>query len=64
MAWKLLSDLLPQLVAEPHLLVNEGAEPAEGIWFVLGRRQAPEALAPRPAGDGGATVLRHPRSLG
>jgi transcriptional regulator with XRE-family HTH domain len=26
--------------SEPHLLVNEGSEPAEGIWFVLGRRQA------------------------
>ena len=22
--------------SEPHLLVNEGTEPAEGIWFVLG----------------------------
>jgi transcriptional regulator with XRE-family HTH domain len=50
--------------AEPHLLVNEGTEPAEGIWFVLGRRQAPEAFAPRTAADGGATVLRYPRSLG
>jgi quercetin dioxygenase-like cupin family protein len=50
--------------AEPHLLVNEGTEPAEGIWFVLGRRQVPEAFAPRTAGDGGATVLRYPRSLG
>ena len=49
--------------AEPHLLVNEGTEPAVGIWFVLGRRQAPEALLPRTAGDGGATVLRYPRSL-
>jgi len=50
--------------AEPHLLVNEGTKPAVGIWFVLGRRQAPEALAPRTAADGGATVLRYPRSLG
>ena len=29
--------------SEPHLLVNEGAEPAEGIWFVLGRRLTPES---------------------
>jgi transcriptional regulator with XRE-family HTH domain len=50
--------------AEPHLLVNEGTEPAVGVWFVLGRRQAPEALLPRTAGNGGATVLRYPRSLG
>jgi transcriptional regulator with XRE-family HTH domain len=27
---------------EPHLLVNEGTEPAEGIWFNLGRRLGPE----------------------
>ena len=50
--------------AEPHLLVNEGTEPAEGIWFVLGRRQAPEAFAPRTAADGGVTVRRDPRRLG
>jgi quercetin dioxygenase-like cupin family protein/DNA-binding XRE family transcriptional regulator len=35
--------------AEPHLLVNEGAEPAEGIWFVLGRRLTPESHAARVA---------------
>jgi transcriptional regulator with XRE-family HTH domain len=29
-----------------------------------GRRQAPEALLPPATGDGGARVLRHPRSLG
>jgi hypothetical protein len=50
--------------AEPHLLVNEGTEPAVGIWFVLGRRQAPDALLPRTTTDGAATVLRYPRSLG
>jgi transcriptional regulator with XRE-family HTH domain len=33
--------------SEPHLLVNEGAEPAEGIWFVLGRRLTPESHAAR-----------------
>jgi transcriptional regulator with XRE-family HTH domain len=33
--------------AEPHLLVNEGTEPAEGIWFVLGRRVTPESHAAR-----------------
>jgi transcriptional regulator with XRE-family HTH domain len=46
--------------SEPHLLVNEGTEPAEGLWFVLGRRQAPGAHAPRVARDDTATVLRHP----
>jgi hypothetical protein len=50
--------------AEPHLLVNEGTEPAVGIWFVLGRRQAPEALVPRTAGPDGATVLRYPGTRG
>src|SRR5689334_24455412 len=35
--------------SEPHLLVNEGAEPAEGIRFVLGRRLTPEAHAARVA---------------
>src|SRR5690348_11468335 len=35
--------------SEPHLLVNEGAEPAEGIWFVLGRRLTPESHATRVA---------------
>src|SRR6516225_1183357 len=33
--------------SEPHLLVNEGTEPAEGIWFVLGRRLTPESHAAR-----------------
>jgi transcriptional regulator with XRE-family HTH domain len=33
---------------EPHLLVNEGTEPAEGIWFNLGRRLGSEW---RPARD-------------
>ena len=33
--------------SEPHLLVNEGSEPAEGIWFVLGRRLTPESHATR-----------------
>lgn len=35
--------------SEPHLLVNEGTEPAEGIWFVLGRRLTPESHAARVA---------------
>ena len=38
--------------SEPHLLVNEGAEPAEGIWFVLGRRLTPESHAARVAMPG------------
>ena len=33
--------------SEPHLLVNEGSEPAEGVWFVLGRRMTPESHASR-----------------
>jgi transcriptional regulator with XRE-family HTH domain len=33
--------------SEPHLLVNEGSESAEGIWFVLGRRLTPESHAAR-----------------
>lgn len=33
--------------SEPHLLVNEGTEPAEGVWFVLGRRLTPESHAAR-----------------
>ena len=32
--------------SEPHLLLNESTEPAVGIWFVLGRRQPPEARFP------------------
>ena len=47
--------------SEPHLLVNEETEPAVGIWFVLGRRQAPEARVLR---EGGATVLRYPGPRG
>jgi transcriptional regulator with XRE-family HTH domain len=39
---------------EPHLLVNEGTEPAEGIWFVLGRRLTPESHAARTMPDGAA----------
>jgi transcriptional regulator with XRE-family HTH domain/mannose-6-phosphate isomerase-like protein (cupin superfamily) len=46
--------------SEPHLLMNEGTEPAVGIWFVLGRRQAPESRAVRVVTDSGATVLRYP----
>jgi len=33
--------------SEPHLLVNEGSEPACGVWFVLGRRLTPESHAAR-----------------
>lgn len=44
--------------SEPHLLVNEGTEPAEGIWFVLGRRLTPESHAARTLPDG--PTLRHP----
>jgi transcriptional regulator with XRE-family HTH domain len=46
---------------EPHLLVNEGTEPAEGIWFVLGRRLSPELHAAQVAlRDGHAAgVPRH-----
>jgi quercetin dioxygenase-like cupin family protein/DNA-binding XRE family transcriptional regulator len=40
--------------SEPHLLVNEGTEPAEGIWFVLGRRLTPESHAARTLPDGPA----------
>ena len=50
--------------SEPHLLMNEGTEPAVGIWFVLGRRQASEARVPRVIRDGGATVLRYPGRQG
>jgi len=50
--------------SEPHLLMNEGTEPAVGIWFVLGRRQAPESRVPRTAGPDGATVLRYPGTRG
>ena len=43
--------------SQPHLLVNEGTEPAEGIWFVLGRRLTPESHAARTMPAEG-TVLR------
>jgi transcriptional regulator with XRE-family HTH domain len=46
--------------SEPHLLVNEGTEPAEGIWFVLGRRMTPESHAARVTMTGEGTVLRYP----
>ncbi|MGH3300015.1 MAG: cupin domain-containing protein [Trebonia sp.] len=38
--------------SEPHLLLNEGTEPAVGLWFVLGRRQPPEARALAVRNDG------------
>ena len=49
--------------SEPHLLVNEGSEPAEGIWFVLGRRLTPESHAcpvamPASAASGSCTAGR------
>jgi len=50
--------------SQPHLLVNEGTEPAEGIWFVLGRRLTPESHAARLARPAEPTVLRHPESRG
>jgi quercetin dioxygenase-like cupin family protein len=43
--------------AEPHLLVNEGTEPAEGIWFVLGRRLTAESHAARVTRAGDASAL-------
>jgi transcriptional regulator with XRE-family HTH domain len=46
--------------SEPHLLVNEGAEPAEGIWFVLGRRGVPESRPPRASTTGDEMTLRFP----
>jgi transcriptional regulator with XRE-family HTH domain len=45
--------------SEPHLLLNEGTEPAVGLWFVLGRRQPPEARAARAGLADGAPVSRH-----
>lgn len=50
--------------SQPHLLVNEGTEPAEGIWFVLGRRLTPESHAARLARPTEPTVLRHPEGRG
>jgi transcriptional regulator with XRE-family HTH domain len=49
--------------SEPHLLMNEGTEPAVGVWFVLGRRQGPETRVPRTTRDETATVLRYPGPL-
>jgi len=45
--------------SEPHLLVNEGTEPAEGIWFVLGRRLTPESHAARTTPPADGIALRH-----
>jgi transcriptional regulator with XRE-family HTH domain len=50
--------------SEPHLLVNEGTEPAVGIWFVLGRRQLPEARASRVIREDGAAMIRYPGPRG
>ena len=50
--------------SEPHLLVNEGTESAVGIWFVLGRRQLPEARASRVIREDGATVIHYPGPRG
>jgi transcriptional regulator with XRE-family HTH domain len=49
--------------SEPHLLVNEGTEPAEGIWFVLGRRLTPESHAARVAVPGDGAGPRQPGGL-
>jgi transcriptional regulator with XRE-family HTH domain len=46
--------------SEPHLLVNEGTEPAEGIWFVLGRRLTPESHAARFTVPGDGAGPRRP----
>ncbi|HET9894139.1 MAG TPA: XRE family transcriptional regulator [Streptosporangiaceae bacterium] len=46
--------------SEPHLLVNEGSEPAAGIWFVLGRRLTPESHATR-FGAAAEASLGHPQ---
>ena len=50
--------------SQPHLLVNEGTEPAEGIWFVLGPRLTPESHAARLTRPAEPTVLRHPEGRG
>jgi transcriptional regulator with XRE-family HTH domain len=50
--------------SQPHLLVNEGTEPAEGIWFVLGRRLTPESHAARLARPAAPTVLHHHEGRG
>ncbi|MBV9095004.1 MAG: cupin domain-containing protein [Streptosporangiaceae bacterium] len=46
--------------SEPHLLVNEGTEQAEGIWFVLGRRLTPESHVPRRMTSVDGTDVRRP----
>ena len=44
--------------SEPHLLVNEGSEPACGVWFVLGRRLTPESHAARFASAAEVSMAR------
>lgn len=46
--------------SEPHLLVNEGTGPAEGVWFVLGRRLTPESHAARVVLPVDGAVTRRP----
>ena len=48
--------------SEPHLLVNEGTEPAVGLWFVLGRRQAARG-ARGPARSAATAAHPAPRRL-
>jgi transcriptional regulator with XRE-family HTH domain/uncharacterized cupin superfamily protein len=48
--------------SEPHLLVNEGSEPACGVWFVLGRRLTPESHAARFASAAEMTIARAPQA--
>jgi transcriptional regulator with XRE-family HTH domain/quercetin dioxygenase-like cupin family protein len=47
--------------SEPHLLVNEGSEPACGVWFVLGRRLTPESHAARFSSVAEMMTARAPR---
>jgi quercetin dioxygenase-like cupin family protein len=47
--------------SEPHLLLNEGTEPAVGLWFVLGRRQPPEARSLAARNDGAGLARFHGR---
>lgn len=44
--------------SQPHLLLNEEAEPAVGIWFVLRQQWAPSPLPSRVAKNGVVTVPR------
>ena len=44
--------------SQPHLLVNEEAEPAVGIWFVLRQPWAPSPLPSRVAKNSVVTVPR------